>query len=138
MGKLKILKSGQTDIDSTDIWRFTFHSDYPTFKIFSSGTVDVTMLATTDEIYYDISHNLGYKPLFFAYLEYNNVTIPIFGDGSGIFDVSILDIYGDPTSIITYSTLSDTTLRLGLLSTPYAVGSNTTFTLSWIIVLDEF
>jgi len=138
MAKIKALKSGETDIESTDIWRFAFHSDYPTFKIATAGTQDVTILAGTSEIYLDITHGLGYKPIFFAFLKYGIETIPIFGDGSGIFDTGILDEHGDPTSIITYQTLSDTKLRLGLYSAPYNLLNNTTFTLSWIIALDEF
>jgi hypothetical protein len=135
---LKVLKSGETDIDSSDIWRFALHSDYPTFKIKESGSQSVTLLSGTSKITHTITHNLGYYPMFFASVKYGSYDYPIRGYGIDNAITGILDIYGDPTSILTYAYPYDTNnLGIGISSVPYEVGSNYSFTVSWAIMIDE-
>ena len=139
MSVIKILKEGESDIDSNDIWRFSFHSDFPVFKIFDAGSHDITILANQTDAGYIISHNLGYLPIFFAFLKFGSITIPVFGYGdSGLYGVGIKDVYGDDTMIIVYTELTETTLKIGVQSAPYGVKNNVTFTVSWMIMLDEF
>jgi len=69
MAKLKILKTGETDIESTDIWRFSVHSDYPTQKIYSSGQTTLTILEGETSGEKTISHSLGYAPIVMAMFE---------------------------------------------------------------------
>lgn len=69
MAKLKILKTGETDIESTDIWRFCMHSDYPTQKIYASGQTTLTIPAGSDTGTKTIAHGLGYAPIVMAMFE---------------------------------------------------------------------
>lgn len=76
MAKCKILKSGETDIESTDIWRFAIHSDYISQKIALVGSKTLVLPAYSlgtdgDSVSGTIAHNLGYTPLFFAFVQYN-------------------------------------------------------------------
>lgn len=136
---LKILKEGETDVHSMDISKFAFHSEYPVFKIATAGNQNATIVANGTETYIDIPHNLGYKPIFLAFLKYANITSPIFGEGdSGLYGVGILDIYDLDATIIVYTELSETNLRIGLYTPFDPLKSNTTFNISWIIMLDEF
>ena len=72
MAKLKILKNGETDIESTDIWRFCVHSDYPTQKIYASGQTTLTIPSGSDAGTKTLSHDLGYAPIVMAMFETDN------------------------------------------------------------------
>jgi hypothetical protein len=69
MAKLKILKQGETDITSNDIWRFSVHSDYPTQKIYASGQTTLTIPAGSNDGIKTINHGLGYAPIVMAMFE---------------------------------------------------------------------
>lgn len=69
MAKAKILKTGETDIESTDIWRFSLHSDYPTQKIVSAGETTLTIQAGEKSGTKTINHSLGYAPIVMAMFE---------------------------------------------------------------------
>lgn len=73
MAKFKILRNGETDIESTDIWRFAMHSDYPTYKIKQSGSITLTTTTTGGSLGYQatqtISHGLGYVPQTFVFVD---------------------------------------------------------------------
>lgn len=136
MAKVKILKSGETDIKSTDIWRFSFHSDYPTFKISEAKTDTIHLLAGNDTAYVDITHGLGYNPIFFCYVlkgtkayqvPYNMAT-----------DITITGESG-PTEVWLNNELIDAnTLRVGVyIPYDYADG-NEDFTVNVLFMLDEF
>lgn len=62
MAKARILQTGETDIASTDIWRYVLHEGYPTQKVASSGKETVSF--STEEEYKQIivTHSLGYVP----------------------------------------------------------------------------
>lgn len=66
MAKAKILKTGETDIESTDIWRFSLHSDYPTQKIVSAGQTTLTIPAGHNQGIKTINHSLEYPPIVMA------------------------------------------------------------------------
>lgn len=75
MAVIKILKNGKTNIDSTDISDFALHSDYKCQKIALATSVNVTLPDGSN--YWDgdyaeavINHNLGYIPIFFAFVEF--------------------------------------------------------------------
>jgi hypothetical protein len=72
MAKLKILKQGETDITSNDIWRFSVHSDYPTQKIYASGQTTLTIPAGSNNGIKTIAHGLGYAPIVMAMFETDN------------------------------------------------------------------
>lgn len=75
MAKLKVLREGQTNINSTDIWRFSLHSDYPTFKVLSSGQLTLSTLTAGGSLGYyaqtAVAHNLDYKPITFVYADFS-------------------------------------------------------------------
>lgn len=138
MAKFKILKEGETDIDSTDIWRFAFHSDYPTFKIASGGSQEITLSSGNTEASHTIYHGLGYYPTFFAGIKYGSYYFPIQGYGIDFAITGLIDEYGDPMSIITYAFPYDSNnIRIGVESVPYASGYDYQFTAYWTIMLDE-
>jgi len=81
MAKVKILKTSETDIDSTDIWRFAVHSDYPTQKIDFSGTTSITIPTGSDNGSTTINHSLGYAPVVYAMFEvYGSRYVKILGN----------------------------------------------------------
>ena len=81
MAKLKILKTGEADIESTDIWRFCVHSDYPTQKVYSSGQTTLTIPAGNNSGTKTISHGLGYAPIVMAMFEtMNGKFTKVFGE----------------------------------------------------------
>jgi hypothetical protein len=69
MAKFKILKTGETDIESTDIWRFCIHSDYPTQKVYAAGQTTLTVSSGSNSGIKTISHSLGYAPIVMAMFE---------------------------------------------------------------------
>lgn len=75
MAKIKILKNGFTDINSADISNFALHSDYKCQKIALADSKFVILPAESGFINGDsasavLPHNLGYIPMFFAFVEY--------------------------------------------------------------------
>ena len=75
MAKCKVLREGETNINSTDIWRFSLHSDYPTFKVFSSGSLTLSATTAGGNLGYyaetSVTHNLGYNPITFVYADFS-------------------------------------------------------------------
>lgn len=69
MSKFKIAKPGYNAQTETNPDNLTFSSDYNTFKYFMSGSVTID-LSTATEFEVTIAHNLGYKPVHFAYLQW--------------------------------------------------------------------
>jgi hypothetical protein len=135
---LKILKSGETDIESTDIWRFAQHSKYPTWKIESGGTGTITIPADdTNWNYLTINHQLGYKPIFYATVDYLGKTYRIYGtQDSGI--TGIQNRFATNETVLSQATLIDNNnLRVGLFSGPYGPAVSTSFTVSYLIMSDE-
>lgn len=137
MPEIRILKSGETDIDSTDIWRFSFHSKYPTFKINNSGSHNITILAGQDEAYYDIVHNLNTEPIYFPYILKGTTSKYV----PGYLPISGTTVQGesDIADVSYYAVLINAnTLRIGVyLPYDYALG-NETFTVYWTIMEDEY
>lgn len=60
--KARILRSGETDINSTDIWRFVLHELYPTQKVARQGSFTFSLPIGTETVSQVITHNLGYLP----------------------------------------------------------------------------
>lgn len=137
MPEIRILKSGETDIYSTDIWRFAFHSKYPTFKINNSGSHEITIPAGGDEAYYDIAHNLNTEPIYFPYILKGTTSKYV----PGYLPISGTQIQGesDIADVSYYAILTDAnTLRIGVyLPYDYAL-ANETFTVYWTIMEDEY
>lgn len=66
MAKYKALRAGQTDIDSTDIWRFALHSDYPSQKIYEADEVTLTVESGEVGGSVNVNHSLNYVPVVYA------------------------------------------------------------------------
>ena len=137
MAKVKILKEGETNISSTDIWRFAFHSNYPTFKIGSSGTVSLTA-TTVGGIGYiaetSVYHGLGYIPQTFitadfsAYTDYETETAAKTQDITGFFIY-----YHLGGALQVFQSVDANYIYFGISS--WDSGDSLTF--SYIITLDE-
>lgn len=64
MAKARILRTGETDITSTDIWRYVLHENYPTQKIAIQGSQTVSLPSGSEfPAIITISHDLGYQPI---------------------------------------------------------------------------
>jgi hypothetical protein len=66
MTVLKILKDGETDMQSTNISKFVMHTDYPAQKIYSSGQTNLVIPSGEIDGYVTVTHSLGYVPTVFA------------------------------------------------------------------------
>jgi hypothetical protein len=88
MAKFKVLKSGETDINSTDIWRFVIHSDYKNQKISDIYQKTLTLPAGSNwypngsYVQGTIVHGLGYSPAYYAEVYFNGKSYPVVGDAS--------------------------------------------------------
>ena len=140
MAKVKILKSGETDIDSTDIWRFAMHSDYPNVKIKFQGSSNFTMVAGQWDAYYTIPHNLGYIPQVWGWLERSGKIYPC-NLLTGISDVFYDAGPYDTCSVFAYCAADETNVYIGAYNKfPVDAGAyqNYTFKAHWKIAVDEF
>lgn len=141
MAVIKILKDGETDIDSTDISKFALHSDYKCQKLALNYSVDITLPAGSNSFDGDyaegvILHNLGYIPLFFAFVEFGGKGYEAVGNANPQIQLVSSDsddvgagfnIYADETKL--YITVFPT----GFGTTK----NNNTFTIRAFFIMDE-
>jgi len=144
MAFLRILKEGETNINSTEIWRFAYHSDYPTLKIKTSGKQNAVMTAGTHQKSITIAHNLGYEPNFFVNIKYRGKLYESYGETQCSLDYEV------PTTIpggggaysdtaYSYSSVDSNNLyvEIRLLWDGNNVTNNETFEVYYFIQLDE-
>ena len=139
MAKLKMLKTGETDINSADIWRFAFHSDYQAYKIITSGVTTVTSNKVGGNLGYygqvTIPHNLGYKPQSFIYADFSPFP-PYPGDLQiKVTDVTGWYIYYYNDSLIYVVQYLDEVNQYLYIETPE---NGKTLDFGYIITLDEW
>jgi hypothetical protein len=136
---LKVLKSVETDIDSSDIWRFAFHSNYPTLKIATVGSQSFTIPAGNFMGETTIAHNLGYTPLYNANALFGTLSYPVSSATLPFPYIEVANESGWDSIISLYSFIDDTNLVIGAATSDGEnVVSTQTFTAYWIIFLDEF
>ena len=134
----KILHTGETDIDSTDISKFTFHSGYPTLKIATAGSTTLTIPAGDAFGEVTVNHNLGYIPVYLSNISHSTKAYQVPASVVPYPYISVA-ASGGPSIISFYATTDENTLTLGAITTDTdTVVSNTNFTANWIIFLDEF
>ena len=139
MAEKKILKKGQTNINSTDIWRFAFHSGYPTYKIIGQGALTLTANTPGGDLGYFaggmVSHNLGYKPQSFVFADFS-----AYPPYPGFEQIRVTDVtawyifYYDDGNLYVSQSMDETGLYFGLESD--IAGKSLTF--GYIITLDEW
>ncbi|NCD18112.1 MAG: hypothetical protein EOL91_12555 [Actinobacteria bacterium] len=140
MAKIKILKQGETNINSTDIWRFAMHSDYKNQKIAGHKTISITLPAGSewldgDYVERNIYHGLGRYVNFYAYVEHRGKGYEILGNSNPSIQVKA---DGFPT-MATFQVSIDTDyinvllFASGLGETLY----DETFTIRIFYILDE-
>ena len=137
MVKFRVLKTGETDINSTDIWRFALHSDYPNLKIGFSGSGSLTMASGEFIAQYTVAHNLGYTPIAFGWLERSGKVWSC-NQVTGIDDVK--DTANDTVAVFAYCTADATNVYIGAhnqLPVDAPAKNNYTFTVYWKIAVDE-
>lgn len=134
MAKFKALKIGFTDINSTDISDFSIHSDYKCQKIASVNSTTVTLPAGSNSINGDsasttIAHNLGYIPIFFAFIQYNGKGYEAVGNANPQIPVQQMQLY---SSDITNNYISATSSKTSYVSTAshVSVGDTIRFSLN--------
>ena len=100
---VKVAKIGKNALTSTDPNDFIFHSDYNTFKIIDTGTVDFTIAASSAEEE-TLAHNLNYIPLVNAFMSVDTNEEVICAnenfDTIGYRDLSFISVSADSTNII--------------------------------------
>lgn len=142
MAKVKMLKTGETDIDSTDIWRFCFHSDYPTLKIALSGSQTFTIAAGNNYGEHVVTHNLGYRPIYIANIGYSTRSYQVPSNLTPLYNNDYIWVPNESLydSIINfYSVIENNTLTIGASTADGEnVVSTQTYTAYWLILLDEF
>jgi len=140
MALVKVLNSGYTDITTTDIWKFSFHSQYPTMKIALQGTFNLTLTSNGDGSYNEairtITHSLGYRPLCFFYAVIGSQSIPFHGE-TAFTNSGILDYYGSEADPIFTSVIGTSAIDFRFISV-FDVQSTSVATINYIIMLDEF
>lgn len=140
MAVFKILKEGQTNINSTDIWRFAIHSDYPNVKIKLAGSANFTMTAGNFYAEYVIPHNLGYIPIVFGWVERSGKIYPC-NLLTGISDVFFSSDPLDVCSVFAYCSADATNVYIGVYNkfpVDAPAYSNYTFKAHWRISVDEY
>lgn len=140
MAIFKILKEGQTDIDSPDVWRFAIHSDYPNVKIALGGSANFNMAAGTWDAFYTIPHNLGYIPIVFGWLERSGKIYPC-NLMTGIDDVFYDAGPADICSVFSYCSADATNIYIGAYNkfpTDAPAYATYQFTAHWRVAVDEF
>ena len=137
-----MLKTGETDIDSPDIWRFAFHSDYPTLKIATSGSNSLSLTPGNFYSEHTVTHSLGYKPIYFANIQYGTRAYTVQATTTPVSESGYIEVMNELgwTSIINfYSTVTDTELLLGVSTGDGENADDTiSFTVYWTVYLDEF
>ena len=140
MGVFKILKEGQTDITSSDKWRFAIHSDCANVKIKQSGSSNFTMAAGTWDAFYTIAHNLGYIPIVFGWLERSGKIYPC-NMFTGIDDVFFSADPLDVCSVFAYCSADINNIYIGAynkLPVDAPAYQDYTFKAHWRIAVDEY
>lgn len=140
MAKVRILRNGETDIKSSDIWRFAMHSDYPNVKIKFSGSGNFTMNTGQWDASYTFAHNLGYIPQVFGWLERSGKIYPC-NMLTGIDDVKYDTGPYDFCTVGAYCSADDTNIYIGAYNKfPVDAGAltNYTFKAHWRVAVDEF
>lgn len=80
-----VAKKGKNVFEATDPNDFIFHSNYNNFKIIKEATLDVTVVAGTNNQSFSIAHNLPFTPLVRAFAS---------EDGSGrVFLPNFYDVF---------------------------------------------
>lgn len=142
MPVIKVLKSGETDIDSTDIWRFAFHSGYPTLKIGSSGSASLSLTPGNFYSEHTVTHSLGYKPIYFANIQYGTTAYSVQANTTPFKQdayIEVMNEFGYTSIINFYSTVTDTQIIIGVSTADGANAAATiSFTVYWTVYLDEF
>lgn len=135
MAKFKVLKDGETNINSSDISKFAMHSDYKCQKIAAHGAVNITM-TNTDYATGSITHSLGYIPMFYVFVEHDGKGYEAYGNSNPTITVPA---QGGGTTRVTFDINSDST-KLNIeawASSVYGNVANSTFTIRSFFVLDE-
>jgi hypothetical protein len=111
MAKFKILKTGETNINSTDIWRFCVHSDYPTQKIYASGQTTLTVSAGSTTGSATVNHSLGYAPIAMAMFQKSNGRfVKVLGETKSSLSVEVQQFFLVDIAanyIVSYTNLSN-------------------------------
>ena len=131
-----MLKDGETDIDSSEIWRFASHSDYKNYKVGETGSVTIVLLAGTGSKVGFISHNLGYIPVFFAYIEHEGKGYLVAGSNN---NPRISVPTGGGSTLISFS-VEATSTALNIVARASIAGnptSNETFIVRVFFIADE-
>ena len=136
MANIKILKNTQHDINSTNIWRFAFHSDYKTLKIVQSGKTDVTLASGSTSVSKTIAHSLGYEPSFFVNILKNGKLWETYGATPCSLDDEILSNLGN-TGAYGYASVDNNNLYVDIDLSGATPTNDELFTIEYIIFLDQ-
>ena len=137
MAFAKILRDDQTDINSNDIWRFAFHSDYKTLKIHKSGQTSATISAGNNNTTKTIIHSLGYEPNFFVYILKNGRLWETYGSTPCSLSSEIPSDIGN-VGAYGYASVDNNNLYIEIeLLGAATANNNEVFTIYYAIQLDQ-
>ncbi|MDX9798841.1 MAG: hypothetical protein RBT05_08280 [Bacteroidales bacterium] len=141
MAIIKILKNGETDIESTDISKFALHSQYKCQKIAAVGSASIVLPAGSswlDGGSYSavINHGLGYIPLFWAFVEHSGKGYESVGNANPQIDLASGD--GFPVGAAFNIDADSSNLNIEIWPTGFGeTANNETFTIRAFFILDE-
>lgn len=142
MAHAKILKDGKTNINSTDISDFAFHSDYKTLKIHKTDNITVVAPANSTSVSKTIYHGLGYQPNIFVYVEYDGKLYEAYGGTTCAVDVPALYYGSDwPQDMYAFVSMNTSNLYVEIEFLDQTGNTklkyNTTFKIHYFIQLDQ-
>jgi len=142
MAVIKILKDGETDIESTDISKFALHSDYKCQKIALATYVQITLPAGStcgngDSAEGVINHNLGYIPIFFPFVEFGGKGYEATGNANPQITVTPVNP-NEPVGAAFDIWADSTQLHITVWPTGFGeTAGNNTFTVRCFFIEDE-
>lgn len=145
MAKLKILKSGETDINSTDIWRFAMHSDYKNQKVTEIYETTFTLPVGSSWLNGDyvsgvVNHNLGRYLAYYAEVFFDGKSYPVVGDASPQIPLEPVDpdpLYGTVGAGFRITT-DENNAYIECWATGFGeTATNNTFTIRFRFIIDD-
>jgi hypothetical protein len=136
---MRISKDGY-DAENDDVRYMVMDTDYPTLKIATQGTFNLTMNSlggSYNEVTHSINHGLNYKPTCKFGAVIGSQAIEFHGQtiftNSGVLDY----FFGLEANPILASDITDNTIDFRFIA-PDDIQGSATVTINYIIFLDEF
>ena len=130
MEKFEIAKDGFNVLTTADKNK-VYSSKYRTYKVNIEDSVEDTISSGDSEEVFDVSHNLGYRPVVYAWLSRS-------GENHEISGFRVVEFPSSVIIIASWYHLNSNTLRFILYPNGATQGTTRTFRWTYKIMVDEF